>query len=83
MGEVVCMASSVAAANSNRTVTVTLFGCETSNGVYRAIGAGNYKGAAAGVFRVPFAGGDLPPYIRTTVGNTTAQSVVSGVLLCN
>lgn len=83
MGEVVFCANAVAAASSNRTVTVTLYGADATNGEWRVIGAGSYKGAAAGVARVPFRGEYLPPYIRTTVGNTTASSVVSAVLLSN
>ena len=83
LGEVVCCANAVAAASSNRTVTVTLYGADATNGAWRVIGAASYKGASAGVVRVPFRGDELPPYVRTAVGNTTAASIVSGVLLCN
>lgn len=83
LGEVVCCANAVAAASSNRTVTVYLDGTNTVAGGWYLIGAASYKGAAAGVVRVPFRGDELPPTVRTRVANTTAASIVSGVLLCN
>lgn len=81
LGEVCLTCSSVAAANSNRTVTVTLEGTNTVAGGWSVVNTGTYKGAAAGVVRVPCRAESLPTYIRVSVTNTTAASVVSGVLL--
>lgn len=83
IGEVVFVANALSAANSNRTVTATLLGSDATNGEWRVIGAASYKGAPAGVIRVPFRGDSLLPYVRTALSVTTANSVVSGVLLCN
>lgn len=81
MGEVCFACNAVAAASSNRTVTVYLDGTNTVAGGWYLIGAASYKGAAAGVVRVPFRADDLPPTVRMRVSNTTAASVVGGVLI--
>lgn len=81
LGEVCCTVGAVAAASSNRTVTVTLEGTNTVAGGWYTINSGTYKGASAGVVRVQCQAEHLPPTVRVKVANTTAASVVSGVLL--
>jgi len=81
IGEINVAVGSVAAASGNRTVSVTLIGTNTVAGGWVALNSASYKGAGAAVIRVPFQGDYLPPFIKVAVGNTTASSVVSGVLL--
>ena len=81
MGEACVVCNAVAAASSNRTVTVYLDGTNTVAGGWYLIGAASYKGAAAGVVRVPFRADELPPAVRVRVSNTTAASIVGCVLI--
>jgi len=81
LGEVCVAVGPVAAASSNRTVTVTLEGTNTVSGGWSLVGAGTYRGAEAGVIRVQCQADCLPGYIRVTATNTTAASVLSGLLL--
>lgn len=80
LGEISFAIGPVAAASSNRTVTCTLYGTNTVEGGWAVINEGSYKGAEAVVLRMSVACGFLPPVIKVAVGNTTAASVVSGVM---
>lgn len=81
IGEVACLANAVAAASSNRIVTVQLYGTNTVSGGWKLIEAASKKGAEACILRVPFHGEALPPYVRTVVSVTVANTIVSGVMM--